>query len=80
MMQRRQPQRDSDARPASQALARLTGTVVLAATAVAVTLAAAPAAAWPQAAAQTSTISAAQINCPPPNPEATPQTGGISDC
>ena len=30
--------------------------------------------------AGTSTVSASQINCPPPNPEATAGTGGISDC
>jgi len=82
MMQPRQPQQDSDAQPASRPPARLTGTAVLAAVAVAVALAlpAAPAAARPQAAARTSTVSASQINCPPPHPEATPQTGGISDC
>ena len=35
-----------------------------------------PAAAWPQAAARTSTVSADQINCPPPNPKV---TSDISD-
>ena len=39
-----------------------------------------PAAAWPRAAARTSTVSAGQINCPPPNPEVTALTRGISDC
>jgi len=77
-MEPRQPQWDRDTRPAPCPPARLAGTVVLAA--VAVALAAAPAAAWPQAAARTSTVSAASINCPPPNPEVTAPTGGVSDC
>jgi hypothetical protein len=38
------------------------------------------AAAWPQAAARTSAVSAGSINCPPPNPEVTALTRGISDC
>lgn len=65
MMEPREPQRDRDARPASRPPG-LAGMVVLAAAAVA--LAAGPAAAWPRAAARTSTASAASINCPPPNP------------
>jgi len=39
-----------------------------------------PAAAWPGAAARTSTVSAAPINCPPPNPNVTALTRDISDC
>ena len=73
-----QPQRDADAAPASRPPARLAGTVVLAA--VAVALAAGPALAWPPAAARTSTASAASINCPPPNPRVTALISDISDC
>jgi hypothetical protein len=58
--------------------ARLAGTVVLAA--VAAALAAGTAAAWPRAAARTSTASAASIDCPPPNPQVTALISGISDC
>lgn len=77
-MEPREPQRDKDALPAPRLPARLAGTVVLAAAAVALT--AGPGAAWPRAAAQTCTISAASINCPPPHPEVTAPTRSISDC
>ena len=78
MMEPREPHLDRDAPPASRAPARLAGTVVLAA--VAVALAAGPAAAWPHAAVRTSTASAASINCPPPDPQVTALIRGISDC
>jgi len=78
MMKPRKPQRHRDAPPAPRAPARLAGTIVLAA--VAVALAAGPAAAWPRAASRTSAASAVSINCPPPNPQVTALISGISDC
>ena len=78
MMQHTTSQRDSHAHPAWRPAGRLAGTIVLAA--VAVALAAGPAAAWPRAATRHSTVSAASINCPPPNPKATAGGGDISDC